>query len=105
VAAVCGLGLGHLQMVTQPPATLFAGSDVAVRGWLGLGPRFGHTGTGPTDAPGIVLRTRELREDRSEGRARKNILGRTREGIVPTARAMAIYGMVGARTRVTVRVA
>jgi hypothetical protein len=34
-------------------ARLCAGSDVAVRGWLRLGPRFGHIGTGPTDALGM----------------------------------------------------
>jgi len=48
--------------------------------------RFEHMDTGPTDAPGIVLRIRELHENGPEGHARENGLGRTREGILPTAR-------------------
>lgn len=62
-----------------------AGSNVAVRGWLGglrLGLGLGHVSRA-TYAPGIILRTRKLGEDGSEGCTRENVLGRTREGIVP----------------------
>ena len=85
--------------------TFSAWSNVAVRGWLGLRLLLllGYHVARPAQAPGIILRARELSEDRSEGRAREDILRWTREWIVPAVRAMVpiIVGrIVGTGTRV-----
>jgi hypothetical protein len=58
---------------------------------LGLG--LGHVNR-VTYTPGIVLRTRKLGEDGSEGCVKENVLGRTRERIVPIMMVSRVLGII-----------
>jgi hypothetical protein len=99
---------GHRELTARPSTknstTFSARSNVAVRGWLRLRLLLllgYHVGCS-TQAPGVILCARKVGEERSEGRAREDILWWTRERIVPTVGAMMpmIVGrIVGGRTR------
>ena len=106
---------GHHRELTAPPSaenpTTFsvfsARPNVAVRGWLRLRLRLllllGYQVARAAQAPGIILRARKLGENRSEGRAREDVLRWTRERIVPAVGAMVpmiVARIVGTRTRI-----